>query len=35
MKKSPSDRREDFNDVYDFESAFDPQFELSGNDDAT
>ncbi len=35
MKKSDSDRREDFDDVYDFESAFDPQFELSGNDDAS
>ncbi len=33
MKKSDSDRREDFDDVYDFETAFDPQFELSGNDE--
>jgi uncharacterized repeat protein (TIGR04138 family) len=34
MKKSASDRREDFDHVYDFQNAFDPQFELSGNDDA-
>jgi uncharacterized repeat protein (TIGR04138 family) len=34
MKKSDSDRREDFDDVYDFESAFDPVFELSGSDEA-
>ena len=34
MKKSDSDRREDFDDVYSFETAFDPQFELSGNDDS-
>ena len=27
MKKSPSDRREDFDLVYEFESAFEPQFE--------
>ena len=33
MKKSPNDRREDFDDVYQFESAFEPLFELSGNDD--
>ncbi|WP_153555255.1 Minf_1886 family protein [Roseimaritima sediminicola] len=26
MKKSDSDRREDFDDVYDFDSAFEPQF---------
>lgn len=35
MKKSPTDRHEDFNDVYDFETAFDPQFELPGSDDAS
>ncbi len=33
MKKSASDRREDFDDVYEFARAFDPVFELSGNDD--
>jgi uncharacterized repeat protein (TIGR04138 family) len=27
MRKSKSDRREDFNDQYDFESAFAPRFE--------
>jgi uncharacterized repeat protein (TIGR04138 family) len=34
MKKSDADRREDFNDVYDFATAFDPVFELSSSDDA-
>jgi uncharacterized repeat protein (TIGR04138 family) len=34
MKKSESDRREDFDDVYTFDTAFDPVFELSGSDDA-
>lgn len=34
MKKSDSDRREDFNDVYNFDSAFDPVFELSGSDES-
>jgi uncharacterized repeat protein (TIGR04138 family) len=34
MKKSESDRREDFDDVYDFATAFEPVFELSGKDDA-
>ena len=34
MKKSDSDRREDFDDVYEFDSAFDPVFELSGSDEA-
>ena len=33
MKKSPNDRREDFDNVYDFENAFEPTFELSGSDD--
>jgi uncharacterized repeat protein (TIGR04138 family) len=28
MRKSKSDRREDFNDQFDFESAFEPRFEL-------
>jgi uncharacterized repeat protein (TIGR04138 family) len=34
MKKSESDRREDFDDVYVFETAFEPVFELSGKDEA-
>lgn len=34
MKKSEHDRREDFNDVYEFKNAFEPVFELSGSDDA-
>jgi uncharacterized repeat protein (TIGR04138 family) len=29
MRKSESDRREDFDDVYDFENAFDPKFEFT------
>lgn len=33
MKKSKSDRREDFDNVYDFENAFQPVFELSGDRD--
>ena len=33
MRKSESDRREDFNDVYEFESAFEPQFELATSAD--
>jgi uncharacterized repeat protein (TIGR04138 family) len=33
MKKSKHDRREDFEDVYDFATAFDPIFELTGSDD--
>ncbi|MEM9825599.1 MAG: Minf_1886 family protein [Planctomycetota bacterium] len=28
MRKSENDRREDFNDVFEFDSAFEPQFEL-------
>jgi uncharacterized repeat protein (TIGR04138 family) len=32
MKKSDSDRREDFNGVFEFETAFEPQFELAIND---
>jgi len=34
MKKSEADRREDFENVYDFENAFDPVFELSDKEDA-
>lgn len=33
MKKSKQDRREDFDEVYDFSTAFDPNFELAGNDE--
>lgn len=33
MKKSDADRREDFNDVYNFETAFDPVFQLTSSDD--
>lgn len=29
MRKSESDRREDFDDVYGFETAFEPQFDLA------
>jgi uncharacterized repeat protein (TIGR04138 family) len=29
MKKSESDRREDFNDVYDFETAFKQEFKIT------
>jgi len=29
MKKSPHDRREDFDDVYDFETAFRPEFRVT------
>lgn len=29
MRKSESDRREDFDDVYSFSDAFEPQFELA------
>ncbi|MEM8669922.1 MAG: Minf_1886 family protein [Planctomycetota bacterium] len=29
MRKSDSDRREDFNDVYSFDDAFEPEFELT------
>ena len=34
MKKSESDRRKDFDDVYEFATAFEPVFELSGKDEA-
>jgi len=30
MKKSELDRREDFDDAYEFATAFEPVFELSG-----
>lgn len=33
MRKSESDRREDFDDVYDFENAFEPKFEFAVTDD--
>lgn len=33
MKKSDSDRREDFDDVYEFANAFEPVFELAGKED--
>jgi uncharacterized repeat protein (TIGR04138 family) len=32
MKKSESDRREDFDGVFDFETAFEPEFELAIHD---
>ncbi len=32
MRKSDADRREDFNDVYDFRDVFEPQFELAEED---
>ncbi len=33
MRKSDTDRREDFDDVYDFDTAFEPEFELATGDD--
>ena len=33
MKKSSQDRREDFDNVYDFATAFNPVFELAENDE--
>lgn len=33
MRKSDSDRREDFNDVYSFDDAFEPEFEFVAKDD--
>lgn len=33
MRKSDTDRREDFDDVYDFDEAFEPTFELVTQDD--
>ncbi|MFK7736794.1 MAG: Minf_1886 family protein [Pirellulaceae bacterium] len=34
MKKSDSDKREDFNDVFDFSNAFEPVFEHSCSDES-
>jgi uncharacterized repeat protein (TIGR04138 family) len=34
MRKSDSDRREDFDDVYQFEDAFEPSFELLSPEEA-
>lgn len=34
MKKSDSDKREDFNDVFDFANAFEPVFEHSCSDES-
>ena len=34
MKKSSTDRREDFDDVYDFATSFEPVFELVNHDEA-
>jgi uncharacterized repeat protein (TIGR04138 family) len=34
MKKSDSDRREDFENVYEFATAFEPIFELTSKDEA-
>ncbi len=33
MRKSDTDRREDFDDVYDFDEAFEPTFELVAHDE--
>lgn len=33
MRKSETDRREDFDDVYDFDEAFEPEFEFVAKDD--
>jgi len=33
MRKSESDRREDFDDVYSFDDAFEPKFEFAVNDE--
>lgn len=35
MRKSDSDRREDFNNVYAFEEAFEPRFELLAPEEAS
>ena len=32
MKKSPEDRREDFDDVFDFEVAFERDFKIDPKD---
>ena len=34
MRKSESDQREDFDEVFDFETAFEPEFELALSDEA-
>ena len=33
MRKSESDRREDFDDVYSFDDAFEPKFEFASKDE--
>ena len=33
MRKSEADEREDFDDVYDFKDAFEPEFELTVKDE--
>jgi uncharacterized repeat protein (TIGR04138 family) len=33
MRKSETDRREDFDNVYDFNDAFEPEFELAAKDE--
>lgn len=33
MRKSESDRREDFDDVYEFDQAFEPEFEFVAKDE--
>lgn len=33
MRKSETDRREDFDDVYNFDDAFEPEFELTAPED--
>ncbi|MDG2220396.1 MAG: hypothetical protein P8L85_03395 [Rubripirellula sp.] len=33
MRKSDTDRREDFNEVYSFDDAFEPEFELVAEDE--
>ena len=35
MRKSESDRREDFDDVYSFDSAFQPRFDMMASENAT
>jgi uncharacterized repeat protein (TIGR04138 family) len=34
MRKTPSDRREDFNDVYDFEQGFRESFQITNRDNS-
>ncbi len=33
MRKSETDRREDFDDVYNFDNAFEPEFQLAAPED--